>query len=285
MGCGDEGIRRALANGELERLEPGVYLPSSVSRQLDDIGRHRVRIQSAATHLAAGDVFSHVSAAVLHGLALWRPDLSRLHITRDGSGGGRSARRHVHMAALTADEIVTVRGIPCTSIARTVVDLACTLTVDEAVIAGDSAMAADPSLAASVDRLLGTIGRRAGIVVARQVVDFLDGRSESPGESLSRVRMKQHSMPAPTLQKSVYTPGGEFVARVDFFWDEGGIVGEFDGIGKYDGGGHDTLRREKLREDALRDLGYEVVRWTWSELSRFASVRARFEQAVARSRR
>jgi len=97
--------------------------------------------------------------------------------------------------------------------------------------------------------------------------------------------MKQFSMPSPTLQKTVLDPDGAFVARVDFFWDEFGIVGEFDGMIKYDEGGSDAVRREKRREDTLRDLGYEVVRWTWAELFGFERVRARFERAVARSRR
>jgi very-short-patch-repair endonuclease len=81
----------------------------------------------------------------------------------------------------------------------------------------------------------------------------------------------------------VHTPEGEFVARTDFYWKEHRIVGEFDGMGKYDG--PDVIRREKLREDALRDLGFQVFRWTWAELSRFDVVRARFERAIERARR
>ncbi len=285
-GWSDVRIRQALLNGEFERLDRGLYLPSGVASRLDELGRHKVRIRSAARGLTDGAAFSHVSAAVMHGFALWRPDLGRLHITRDGSGGGgRSGGRHVHVGSLPPNEIVDITGIACTSAARTVVDLACTLTVEEAVIAGDSALAADPAVAESIVRLLATTGRRQGIVVARQIVGFLDGRSESAGESLSRLRMKQFSMPSPTLQKTVLDPDGAFVARVDFFWDEFGIVGEFDGMIKYDEGGSDAVRREKRREDTLRDLGYEVVRWTWAELFGFERVRARFERAVARSRR
>ncbi|MCK0090416.1 hypothetical protein HCA61_05015 [Rhodococcus sp. HNM0563] len=47
----------------------------------------------------------------------------------------------------------------------------------------------------------------------------------------------------------------------------------------------DTIHREKLREDAIRALGYEVVRWTWGELFEFDAVRARLIDAASRARR
>src|SRR5690606_25157426 len=90
------------------------------------------------------------------------------------------------------------------------------------------------------------------------------------------------------LQRELFTPDGVFVARVDFFWEELGIVGEFDGMGKYGAGDPrstaDSVRREKLREDAIRNLGFEVVRWTWPELFRFDVVADRFARAVERAR-
>jgi very-short-patch-repair endonuclease len=47
------------------------------------------------------------------------------------------------------------------------------------------------------------------------------------------------------------------------------VVVEFDGAVKYQGAdGRNALIREKRREDALRALGYRVVRLTWSELRR-----------------
>lgn len=56
---------------------------------------------------------------------------------------------------------------------------------------------------------------------------------------------------------------GQFVARVDFLVDRWVVV-EFDGRMKYDD--PQVLWAEKRREDALRALGYEVVRLTWSDL-------------------
>lgn len=283
-GMTDSEIRRAVRAGELERLEPGIYLHSDDS--LDELDRYRVRVRSVGAALAPGTVVSHESAAVLHGLALWKPDLTRVHVTRDRSGGGRkNANRHLHVAPLRPHDLSKVAGISCTSLARTVVDLACTLDFDEAVIVGDCAAAREAEFGSTLLRCLDVSGPRTGIAAARRVAAFLDGRSESPGESLSRVRMYQAGMPAPALQKEIRTRDGQFVARVDFLWEDEGVVGEFDGMVKYDEGGVDALRSEKRREDALRDLGFEVIRWTWPELFRFDVVHARFGRAVARSRR
>jgi hypothetical protein len=68
-------------------------------------------------------------------------------------------------------------------------------------------------------------------------------------------------------------------------------VGEFDGEVEYGRElqpGQDlgeVVFREKLREDALRDAGRQVVRWTWPDLSRFEVVVDRLERAFDRSAR
>lgn len=43
------------------------------------------------------------------------------------------------------------------------------------------------------------------------------------------------------------------------------------------------MTAEKLREDALRDLGLEVARWTWADLRDPAGVRRRVERALGRA--
>jgi hypothetical protein len=44
-----------------------------------------------------------------------------------------------------------------------------------------------------------------------------------------------------------------------------------------------TVWREKLREDRLRAMGFEVVRFIWAELSRPDLVAHKFRQAFARA--
>ena len=47
----------------------------------------------------------------------------------------------------------------------------------------------------------------------------------------------------------------------------------------------DVLVAEKRREDALRDAGWQVVRWIWSELYRPSELLERLDRAFARGRR
>lgn len=280
-------IRHALRSGRLRPLARGVY---SETDSDDPVARHRALVLAHHARSDGDFVFSHVSAAVLHGLTLWDVDLSRVHVGRDARAGGRRSRHlHVHVTAFGADEITVVDGLPVTSIARTVVDLARSLPADQAVVAGDSAVRMHPGATTSLPGVLASSATRNGIAGARRVVGLLDGRSESPGESLSRLRIRTAGLPAPTLQHELRTRSGVFVARPDFLWESAGVVGEFDGMGKYGadepGATAEIVRREKLREDAIRDLGFEVVRWTWPELFRFDVVRDRLDRAASRARR
>lgn len=101
----------------------------------------------------------------------------------------------------------------------------------------------------------------------------MDGRSESPGESRSRVALHAAHFPKPELQARIVTPDHHRVARVDFLFPELGVIGEFDGLVKYRSqlrgsrSPEDVVIAEKAREDALRALGWLVVRWTWRELA------------------
>ncbi|PRZ18111.1 hypothetical protein [Nesterenkonia sandarakina] len=118
----------------------------------------------------------------------------------------------------------------------------------------------------------------------RACLELADARSESAGESLSRVRMLDLGFEPPQLQVS-FDLGGT-VARVDFYWPGVGVVGEFDGKLKYTRGSglsgasaEDVVWEEKLREDALRARGLKVVRWVWDDLQRPGALAARLHTA------
>ena len=72
-----------------------------------------------------------------------------------------------------------------------------------------------------------------GCRMAARALDFADPRAESPGESFSRARFSEWGLPAPQLQKSFVDETGRILARVDFWWEQFSLVGEFDGAVKY----------------------------------------------------
>lgn len=284
-------LGRLCHRGDLHRVRRGAYARPT-GAQLSSTERHRQMIMATVPQLRADAVVSHVSAAVLHQLPMWDVPLDAVHLTRPRSGGGGKRRSLVtlHASRLEAPDVIEIDGVPVTSLERTVLDLARTLPFDRAVAAGDRALAIGMAV-----EILGEMLERgqhwAGMRQARRVAAFIDGRAESVGESLSRVRCFELGLPAPEPQLQVLDGSGGFVAWCDFGWREQRTVGEFDGKIKY---GrllkpgqtvHDAVYEEKRREDMIRDLGWQVVRWVWAELFRFEVVRARLDRAFLRSRR
>lgn len=246
--------------------------------------RHALQLGAALEDLADGAVASHVSAAVLHGLPTWGMSLQRLHVSRDRRRSGVRVGRyvHVHSAPLQAEEVV-VNGMPATSVSRTVVDLARSVPFEQAVVVADNALARGLVDRPGLESALRRAARWPGIPAARRVIAFADARSESVGESRSRVVIHRAGLPAPVLQWEVWADG-RLLGRVDFGWPGLAAVGEFDGRIKY---GRllrpgqqpgDVVYVEKLREDELRGTGLGVTRWTWVDLDRFGPVADRLRR-------
>ena len=288
-GLNPAGIRVAVGEGTLQRLRRGAYA-DGLAAGADDQERHRRLVTATLRQGHPRSTVSHGSAAVLRGLEVPRAALERVHLTRDRRGGGqRREWLQVHGLPLPPAHAEEVDGVRTTTLPRTVVDLACTLPLVDAVAVGDAALRLGGERAELLE-VLAEVGTRYGIGRARRALELLDGRSESYGESVSRVLMLEHGVPAPTPQLLVRDTRGVVVARVDFGWPEHGVVGEFDGRVKYGRGSAPdqdpatVLWREKLREDLLRDLGWQVVRWVWADLDKPRALVDRLERAFARGR-
>lgn len=288
-GYSDNEISRLLRSGDLTPVRPGAYIVGALPDGA--AARHALRLHADVEQLADDVVASHVSAAVLHGLPTWGLSLQRVHVSRDRRrSGGRVGRQvHVHIAPLRADEIVTVGGIAVTSPARTVVDLARSVPFEQAVVIADDALARRLVDRAELDAALRRATRWPGNPAARRVIAFADGRSESIGESRSRVAIRRAGLPDPLPQWEVRTADGRLIGRVDFGWPEHAAVGEFDGRIKY---GRllrpgqqpgDAVFAEKLREDELRSVALGVVRWTWVDLGCFGPVADRLRRTFRTS--
>jgi len=273
LGYTDHVLRRKVDAGELTRMRPGSFVSSVDLEGTEAEVRHRLLIDATLRVCSEDAVVSHVSAAILHGLPVWGTELSRVHVSRPRTNAGHiTAGLHSHPAPLDPDEIVVIGGHRVTSLARTVIDLARTVPFEQAVVTADAALRLPGP---GAQRLLEALTRakgRHGCCRARQVVAFADGRSESVGESRSRVIMHRHGLPTPTLQHVVRDRDGRQIARTDFCFEQGRVVGEFDGKAKYvrylrlgESPG-DAVFREKRREDAIRAEDYDMVRWCWVDL-------------------
>jgi hypothetical protein len=288
-GLTDGELARMVRKGDLVRLQRGAYLREELS---EATAKHRAVVVATTAGLRVPGVVSHGSAAVLHGLPLWKVALDHVHVTRrPPANGSGSARVHLHIARLPDDELTVIDGVPVTDLTRTVVDLARTLPFESAVVAADAALAMKKTSPEALAECLRGMGSAPGTRRATRVIDFADALSESVGESRSRVLIHRLGLPAPDLQVRVRRPDNSVIGKCDFGWRDFRTLGEFDGRVKYGRllrpgqTAGDAVFDEKVREDEMRDVGWQMARWTWSELSRPRAFENRLRRAFARGRR
>ena len=287
-GLSDGELARLVRREQLIVLQRGAYLEEQVT---SPEARHRAVVSATMAGLRVPGVVSHFSAALLHGLPLFRLPLRKVHvIRRPPASGSGSTRVHLHVAGLPADETTSVDGLLVTDVTRTVVDVARTAAFEPAVVVADAALARRATTPEALRQCLARMGSIPGSRAAARVLAFADARSESVGESRSRVLFHRVGLPAPQLQVEVRRHDGSLIGRSDFGWEDMATLGEFDGRVKYGRllrpgqSAGDAVYEEKLREDELRDTGRQVVRWTWPELDAGAVVEERLLRAFARGR-
>jgi hypothetical protein len=268
-------IQEKLDSGEWIRLCPGVFARAGEFAQLTPADQHLALIEAVLPCISPDAALSHISAAVARRWSLWRPDLTKVHITRSRSNGGRSAKQMVVHSGSIAGEIEEVYGYTVTSAARTVLDIARTLPFEEAVVIGDSAVRNEVDLRVDdLRELLEAAGPRPGLRAARRAIAFLDPLAANAAESRARVFFHINGFPAPVTQFRIERGNGQ-VYFADFKFDDptgrfAGILGELDGKIKYSGiygAPGDIFYDEKTREDEIRAAGYAVFRFGVADLA------------------
>ncbi|HEX3337395.1 MAG TPA: type IV toxin-antitoxin system AbiEi family antitoxin domain-containing protein [Jatrophihabitans sp.] len=279
-----KALHHAAATGRVVRLRPGVYVADRpVPESPHESARDSMRISAIAAVLAnPTSMASHTAAAVLHELPVWfLPERPCVTVPPGYVGDVEGA--HLHRARMPATH-QTLRGASVSSIERTVVDVGREHGVLSALVVADAAL--HRSLT-SVDAL--RAGVRAcrgwpGVRSAREAVDLADGRAESPLETASRYKLRGQ-VPPPELQPLIFDAAGLFLGRCDFLWEDLGVVGEADGMDKYDGTKPLSLREEKIRQEDLENCGLVVVRWGPADLNPIEGLVARLEAGYARAQR
>ena len=261
--------------GQLYRVRHGVYaLASDLPTGPDQAeAMLEIRSRAAAGSISPGTALSHTSALVLHGLPVHDLDTRRVTTTRHrpGSGSRRGRSSICHNLDL-AGAVTEVDGIPVTTPARTIVDVARSSPFTGAVCAADEALRRELCSPAELADELDAAAGRVGIARARAVVAFADAGAQSVLESVSRVVISRAGLPMPQLQREFILPDGTSV-YVDMYWEEWGLVGEADGTGKYGiDDGEESVRRklrdEKKRQNDIESLGNIVRRWQWEDYQR-----------------
>jgi Protein of unknown function (DUF559) len=285
-------VRHLLRTGRWRLLRRGVFCDAALFEQADPVW---LRAAAALLVMTAGSAISHETAGMLDKLPLGRPPQVLgspaiagpppiTYLTRPRtSGHGRHAHPGIieRAASLPPSHVRQLQGLLTTTAARTVVDLARFRPYSEGVALADCALHLGLTTHAELVAVRDACESWPGIQRAAQVIDFADGAAESPLESRSRIAFALGGLPTPTLQAVILFREGGY-ARVDFLWERWRVIGEADGRLKIQR--PEDLWDEKLREDRLRELGYEVVRWTWDEIVNHPEiVVARILRAIARA--
>jgi very-short-patch-repair endonuclease len=271
LGLTDAGIARRVAAGRLHRVRRAVYAVGHTA-----LGGH-ARWLAAVLACGPGAVLSHASAA-----ALWelRPsDAARIDVTVRGPSRHRGPGLHVHRArGLRAEDVATERGIPVTSPARTIIDLAATLRADRALErvldrAEVLRLIDVRGLMAAADAHAGHRGAaRLRRILAEHVSGTTVTRSELEERMLALCR--ERGLPRPRVN--------HFVAglEVDFLFPAHAVVVEADSWTHH--GSRAGFERDRERDATLALAGHRVLRFTHRQMTHEpATVAAAIRAALA----
>lgn len=255
----EEGVsRRRLRAGDLDKTFWGIRSATTPV----DVAEYCRILQVRMPQTSA---FSHTTAALLIGIPVpwWRERESRLHVTMPAPHRAPHASGLTgHRLTLATDDLTTIDGLRITTPARTWGDLGELIPLLDLVAAGDFLLHGASPLTTR-EELTDAVARRVsrrGMRNVRAALPLLNGRSESPPESILRALLVLDGFPEPRVNHSVTDSSGEFVARTDLILDEYRLVLE------YQGDYHRTTKGQ-WRADMTRRSKVESQDWRVMELN------------------
>ena len=260
LGLRGSAVAGRVAAGRLHRVHRAVYAVGHVVETRESAWMGAV--------LACGPdaVLSHRSAAALWGL---RPDArTSIDVTCPSRRGGRLPGIEAHCSrTLASTDVTTRRGVPCTSVARTLIDLAGVVdrrALERCIEEAERLRVFDGRAVREV--LERSHGRRGAALLEEAIA-----RYEEP--LLTERELERRFIEAcgalgvrrPRTQVPIELAPGD-TAFVDFLWEEERLVVETDGHATH--GTREAFERDRRRDRRLAVLGYRVIRFTWRDVVR-----------------
>jgi very-short-patch-repair endonuclease len=213
-----------------------------------------------------GAVLSHRSAAALWGL--YEDSRSTIDVTAPNRRGripkGIDAHRD---GSLTSADRTVSHGIPCTSVARTLLDFAAVAPIWELRKAVSEAEVLRILDHVAVRQLIKRSRGRRGVARLRMVMDEihpLTRRTRSDMEILFLRMCERAGLPLPEVNVTLYV--GARRTMPDFLWRDAGLIVEADSRRFHDTGS--AFQRDREREQRLQLAGWRVSRCTWEQIER-----------------
>lgn len=283
-------LTRHARRGDLLQLRSGAFVEKAVWARLTPDERIRLEVAAAAAVHRGSFTATHRSAGALWGAPRIQKHDGLVHQRVTLAAGTRTEHGiRKHAVADTDLHLTQIDGITVTDVDRTVLDLAATEPFAAAVVVADWALRRHTDKG-RLRRTLDEWSPARGRARIERVIDFADGRSGGPGESVSRVQIDECGLTRPVLQQRFDDERG-LIGFVDFYWPDFDVIGEFDGLVKYRkpefmNGRTDSevLTDEKEREDRLRATERRpiVSRWIWRTLNPVGQLEAQLRHAGVR---
>ncbi|MDH3308106.1 MAG: type IV toxin-antitoxin system AbiEi family antitoxin domain-containing protein [Acidimicrobiia bacterium] len=256
LGYSDSSIDRRVQAHELTPVGHGVY---QVFVDIDP------KASLWAPILGLSDaVVSHRAAAGLHGISPF--ERSRPEVTVHAAAAYRMQETTVHRVRdLTAQHRMRLGGLPVTTIARTVFDLATVLDADRLGRVIEDVVLARMATLDELQLVVDEVGRRGKPGTSR-IRDALESRGIGPISSatalerLGRQVLIDGGLPVPVAQ---YQPHG-LKLTLDAAYPEARLGIEWDSLRW-----HSRLERfetDRRRDRAAAERGWLVLRFTWDDL-------------------
>ena len=254
----DEELARKRAKaGKLHRVQQGVYM---VGHQVLPRNGHLL-----AAVLACGPdaVLSHRSAAVLHGLL---GELSsRTHVIAPNRRGRSPAGLAAHRDGTLANaDRVTVNGVPCTSVARTLLDLAGSKDrgLRHAITQAEVERKFDLT---EVEELLRRSKGRRGVRRLRLAIALHDPREQLTRRELEARFLdlcRRYGLRPPEVNGHLAVDG--ISVMPDFIWRDARLIVEADSRRVH--GTVAAFEKDRRRDQLLTAAGWTVIRCTWRQV-------------------
>jgi hypothetical protein len=252
LGVSVAGVGSWVRRGRFHVIHRGVYAVGHTR-----LGREGRRL-AAVLACGEGAALSHTSAASHWGLL--DTAASRIDVTAPRSRAGVPGVRLHRSRSLDARDLTTHDGIPITTVARTLLDLAATVQphrLERALAQAERLQLYDHrAIEALLTRANGHRGRTA--LAQATTSEPAWTRSEAEARFLDLVR--EASFPEPLVNASLTAPDHPRL-EVDFHWPTHRLIVELDGWET-----HRTraaFEADRRKDAALNAAGHRVLRFTW----------------------
>jgi very-short-patch-repair endonuclease len=256
-------IDHRVAVGKWQRMQPGVYRIAGAP----ETGKQR--LMAAVLWAGEGAVASHHAAAALHQLDGFVEGPIEISSTRALKSSGDSVVLH-RVKTFGVADVTVVDGIPVTSAARTIVDLAGAVGIPNragAVGLSDLERALDSGLRQrmfTLTRMEWEIRQSRGKRGVKELTNLVEERKRYgvPETELERDFIRLIKRSALEMPQCQYRIAG--VGRVDFVYPEDKLAIETDGYAWHSD--PDAFQKDRARDQELLRLGWRVLRFTKQDI-------------------